>query len=585
MSTTSTRIPAILTGQALRALRDAGYTFAAALGEVIDNSIEAKANDIAIFMEDEQDAKGKIHVRRLVIADDGIGMAQDHDGNDILQRYLQLGYSTRYMSKKTIGKYGVGAKLAAFNFAERVDVWSCSDPEDGWRHVYFDLVEAEEQEKNGETVEIAEPDRQEIPEEFGHLVPEGTGTLVLWSKIDRLEAGRWAVDANQLRVELEKELARTFREFINGGIVISVNERTLLAHDPLFLMERTWADQRLQEEAKKAAKNEKEGSSKQKLPTHFPAELIADEPIKIGGSRARLRVTLYPHAVTRKRGLGGDNLARALRVPENEGQISFMRLNREISYTNVPRILPGGVRESDRFIGIELSFEPELDDYFGVRHVKRGVEPHGDLRNAARKLLAKYIPVARTRLEERWGKAAREEQEHGGEHAPVVEAANKVDQTLPKSRVQVSQGEEEHRRALEELAEDVGKEDEKEKQEYIEQIRDDPFVIESVSFPGQVFIDVQHFGGQVLIRLNTRHRFYRELWEPIRDIANQDPGTVSGDQAVRTARRTLEALSLLVVAYGKAESQDPNPQEHFMGLRNDWGRFLDTLLGKVKDVI
>jgi hypothetical protein len=110
-------------------------------------------------------------------------------------------------------------------------------------------------------------------------------------------------------------------------------------------------------------------------------------------------------------------------------------------------------------------------------------------------------------------------------------------------------------------------------------------VIESVSFPGQVFIDVQHFSNQVVIRLNTRHRFYRELWEPIREIAEQDPGTVSGDQAVRAARRTLEALSLLVVAYGKAESMDENPREKYMDLRNYWGQFLETLMGKVKDVV
>jgi hypothetical protein len=579
-------IPAILTGQALRSLRDAGYSFAAALGEVIDNSIEAKANDVTVYLEDEIDPKGKTHVRRIAIADDGMGMGVDQDGKDVLQHYLQLGYSTRYLSKNTIGKYGVGAKLAAFNFAERIDVWSCFDLEQGWRHVALDLAEAEHQEKNGDPVEIGQPNQQDFPEEFLHLMPEGTGTVVLWSKIDRLEAGRLAADANQLRLDLEKELSRTFREFIHGGIVISVNDRKLLAHDPLFIMDRTWADQRLQDEARKAAKRNPEPQPKQKLPTHFPAELIADEAIKVGGSSAQLRVTLYPPEVTRRRGIGGDGLAKALRVPENQGQISFMRLNREISYTNVPRILPLGVQDPDRFIGIELAFGPELDDYFGVRHVKRGVEPHGELREQIRQRLHRYIPVARKRLEERWGKVAREEREHSGEHAPIQQAVKEADRTLPKSRVKPSDTDtEDHERALTDLAEDAGKETEEEQKEYIEQIREDPFVIESVSFPGQTFIDVQHFGNQVMIRLNTRHRFYRELWEPIRDIANQDPGAVSGDQAVRTARRTLEALSLLVVAYAKAESQDSNPQDHFTDLRNDWGRFLDTLLGKVKDVI
>lgn len=586
MSTTETRtgIPAILTGQALRSLRDAGYSFAAAIGEVVDNSIEAKANEIAIYMEDEEDEKGKAHVSRIAIADDGVGMGRGEHDEDILQHYLQLGYSTRYMSRTTIGKYGVGAKLAAFNFAERIDVWSCADPEEGWRHVAFDLRHAHDEELAGRPVEIAAPDFVPVPEELAHLVPEGTGTVVLWSKVDRLAAGRLAANAHQLRLDLEKELSRIFREFLNGGITISVNDTELLPHDPLFLMDRTWADKVLEEAARRQAKER--GESTKKVPDHFGADVIADELIKVGRSRARLRVTLYPPAVTRRRGMGGDRLAVALRVPDNQGSISFVRLDREISYTNVPRIFGRQIDDPDRFVGIEVRFSPELDEYFGVRHVKRGVEPHGDLREQIRIRLAKYVPEARARLEERWGRVAAEEQEHSGEHAAVVDAVNQADRILPKPRVvEDEDDEQQHERKLLDLAEDVVGDDKTEQREYVERVRDQPFVIESVSFPGTQFIDVQHSSHQVIIRLNTRHRFYRELWEPIKDIATQDPGSVSGDQAVRAARRTLEALSLLVIAYGKAESMDEKPREKYTDLRNYWGQFLDTLLGKVKGVV
>ena len=46
----------------------------------------------------------------------------------------------------------------------------------------------------------------------------------------------------------------------------------------------------------------------------------------------------------------------------------------------------------------EVDFNPELDDYFGVRNVKRGVEPHDELRHNLRDRLAKYLPVARAKL-------------------------------------------------------------------------------------------------------------------------------------------------------------------------------------------
>jgi hypothetical protein len=40
-----------------------------------------------------------------------------------------------------------------------------------------------------------------------------------------------------------------------------------------------------------------------------------------------------------------------------------------------------------------------------------------------------------------------------------------------------------------------------------------------------------------------------------------------------------------VIAYGKAESLDENPHDRYMDLRNYWGQFLDSLLGKVKGVL
>src|SRR4030081_2670724 len=108
MVVASERIPVVLTGQALRSLRDSGYTLPAALGEVVDNSLEAEANNIRVRMDEAQEGRSsKRNTHRISVSDDGIGM-----DDFTLQHYLQLGFSTRYMSKKTIGKYGVGAKLS-----------------------------------------------------------------------------------------------------------------------------------------------------------------------------------------------------------------------------------------------------------------------------------------------------------------------------------------------------------------------------------------------------------------------------------------------------------------------------------------
>lgn len=563
-------IPFILPGNALNSLRDSGYSLAAALGEPIDNSLEANANEIRILLEEERSRKKK-HIHRISIADDGSGMDVD-----TLHRYLQLGFSTRYMSTTTLGKYGVGAKLAALNFARQIDVWSRTSATDPWLHVHFDLDEARDAESRGEQAGIEPPVQSEPPVFVNKYLPTRSGTVVVWSKVDRLEEGRLAEDANALRVDVEKELSRMFRYFIDAGRKLWVNETQLLAHDPLMLMEHTWVDSVLAEAL---------DESQRRRNAHFPAFKISRvrEEVEINGSAAYLTVTVYPKEVLRKRGAGGDKLATKLRVPENLGAISFVRLEREISYTNVPRIFPTGVLDPDRFIGVEVAFKPELDGYFGVRNVKRGVEPHGELRAKLRELLKRYIPAARQRIEDVWGERARTEQDTKGKHAAITSAVTDVDKVLPAPRAE-DVPESQREQALNELAEDLGITQEDSRQRFLEEKRDLPVVLESVNFPGTNFIDLRHLGHQVIIRLNTRHRFYRELWEPITEAA-QGENTLSGDEAARLARRTLEALSLLIVAYAKAETMHPEPHAQYDDLRNYWGHFLDTLLGKVKNVV
>lgn len=563
---------------ALRSLRDSGYTIEGALGEPVDNSIESGANRIAVKIEEGITESGKKGVTRIVIADDGAGMEEA-----VLRRYLQIGFSTRYMSDQTIGKYGVGAKLAALSVAKRVEVWSRARDNDPWRRVVLDLDEIggdDPDARENEDVSVDEPDLAPFPEGVVPIDPKGTGTVVVWSKVDRLDEGRRARDTPRLRSDIEKELARIFRYFLDGGIKISVNGHDLLPYDPLFLMEGTWSDVVLTKEL--GPKDTKAEGKPETL--HFGAEVLADENITVGRSTARLRVTLYPREVLRRRFLGGDELAQKLRIPGTEGVISFVRQNREINYTVVPRIFPAGIREFDRFIGVEVLFKPDLDLHFGVRNVKRGVEPDEQLRDEIRTRLALYIKTARRRLKEAWTDADAPDQQ--GEHDPIVNAAADVDRTLTKGRVEGPSDPREVEEALADLARDAGKDTTtEERDEYIERVRKMPFAIVSVDFPGNNFIDLEHLRGQVLIRLNTRHRFYRELWAPLKRVAEAPEGTLSPEEVSDVGRRAVEALTLMVLAYAKAETMHEDPHTQYGDLRDEWGRFLNQLLGKVKDVL
>jgi hypothetical protein len=564
-------LPVIKTGHALKSLRDSGYSIEAALGEVIDNSIEAKANVINIHLIDGKNKEYKKCVKEIVVIDDGQGMSPE-----LLQYYPQVGFSTRYMRTDTIGKYGVGAKLAALNFAKRFDVWSRTSENGKWYHTYFDLDETLKKEEKGEELMLAVPVLKRLPSHIFKLTDNTSRTIVNWTKIDRLEDGRYTENFDQLRVHIEKEISRIFRYFLDGGISIRLNKSILLPFDPLFLMNDTYNDLILRKYYKKKEDN--------KFQNHYHARIIAEEKVTLGINDAVLKITLYPKEVLRKRGLGGDVLAKKLRINDSQGIISFVRNYREVSYTNVPRIFPTGVQPPDRFIGIEVSFLPKMDESFGVRNVKRGVEPHGELRKKIRNLLKKYIPQARKLINDAWSVAAAEDKIKFGEHNAITNAVKTANKTLTNGPVK-DVSEEEEKTALEELALDVVGNNQDEKKQYLSQIKDAPFIIESVSFPGNQFIDITHLSHQIIIKINTRHRFYKEVWEPIKSLSELDAGNVTGEEALKIVKRTDEALSLLIVAYAKAESMSTNPIDEYSDLTNHWGHFMNSLLGKIKNII
>ncbi len=215
------------------------------------------------------------------------------------------------------------------------------------------------------------------------------------------------------------------------------------------------------------------------------------------------------------------------------------------------------------------------------------MEPHGELRKSIRDHLQKYLKIARDLLNQDWGEAQREHREKFGEHSSIVKAAKEANSVMPKGKAKGPATKIKENEVLNDLAKDVLGKDatEEKKQEYLSNVVDLPFIIESVDYPGTQFIDIQHLSNKSIIKLNTRHRFYREMWEPIKSMSQQEPGNINPDEVISISKRTIEALTLLLIAYGKAESMESNPDEKYRDLTTYWGQFLNTLMSKVKDVI
>src|SRR5207253_8905851 len=65
-----------------------------------------------------------------------------------------------------------------------------------------------------------------------------SGTLVVWSKVDRLSSGgRYGTSLEQKLAELTTFLARAYRKFIDQGTRIELDGKVIDLHDPLFLLD------------------------------------------------------------------------------------------------------------------------------------------------------------------------------------------------------------------------------------------------------------------------------------------------------------------------------------------------------------
>src|SRR5688572_10135483 len=95
----------------IHALRNLGYTFEQAVSDLVDNSISAEATRIILrFVTSE----GKLH--SFIIADNGHGMSASK-----LDEAMRFGSADDY-NDRSLGKYGLGLKLASLSHATAIDV-------------------------------------------------------------------------------------------------------------------------------------------------------------------------------------------------------------------------------------------------------------------------------------------------------------------------------------------------------------------------------------------------------------------------------------------------------------------------------
>jgi anti-sigma regulatory factor (Ser/Thr protein kinase) len=540
--------PLTQAGQALESSRDSGFDLSAAVGEVVDNSAEAGAS--------------KIRIRTMRIDDgatiDQIGMADDGAGvdPDILANVLSLGYSSRYNSRTGMGRFGMGLKLASLSQGRRIDVYTKRLDSTVIFHTYLDLDEVE----SGDQQELGVTELDAFPADYADLMahpktgePFTSGTLVVWSKVDRLaEGGRYGASLDERIKDLVKFLARAYRKYIDQGLFLELDGTTVTLHDPLFLLENP----RVIEKFAKDLRAEK-------------LHAAPESTIEIEGHEVTVTVTLLPREF------------RDLYIPDNEGKISILRQNREIYYDLVPKLYPGGKERLDRYIGVEVNFPAALDEYFQVRNVKRGAEPVSKLRERLRNDLKKPIEAARKMIRDYWDEVQREENlasGGGAGHETAQDAVDEADETAPAGRANLDVTPEDVDSELDRIVEDLGLDpDDPATKEKADSIRTSyqkrAITIVDGGWPGKELMDIVHLSGKAIVKINHRHPFISEVYDPVKAMAALDPADLNVEDVTELLRKVDVGLDVLLMGYAKAENMHDKPEDAYGELRSYWGIF------------
>ena len=581
---------------AINSMRSSGYRDTAlALAELIDNSIQAGINlnditNVEVICIDKivlVNQRKRQRIEQIAVFDNACGMEPD-----LLRIALQFGNGSNLSkaSQTSIGKFGMGLPNASISQCARLDVWS-------WKkgkcfYTYLDLSEIIE----GNMREVPDPQEISLPEKWKSLIKTDIGahgTLVVWSNLDRV---RWKQSTTFLK-NTEFLVGRAYRYFLNdksvkirlaafedsNGKITKSADREAKSNDPLYLMKGTLDP----------------------VPyNNSPAfDLFSEHDVSVTVDNEEHLVHLKFSIVKKKiRHLGG-NSPIGKNAAKNQG-VSVVRAKRELELNST---FDNSYDPRERWWAVEVSFEPALDDIFGVTNNKQAA--------TAFKLMnieedARSEDLAKSEFEEllketndprlpiyiisteinRVLRTIREQIKRMGEgrakkgtHAPQPGSAESIATEAIKKRKMESgiQGESDQDESLPEkereellknefvnLDHDLGEAHEM----AIDVARSDvKFVFQQGYVPGPVMFDVRSRAGKLIVVINDQHPAKEGLFELL-------------DNDNENSSQAMKSLKLLLEAWARLEDEAESKQRQLLSdVRSDWGRIARDFLQEAED--
>ncbi len=501
-------------GSFILGARDLGLEGIHAVCELIDNSIDAGADNIHINVEKnvEKDEGEKKKFLRISVEDDGRGISETiTDENEDVEYdgiTYALSFGGRYETEKAeIGKFGWGLSAAATCTSRRTEIFT-KQKDENWRWSYVDLDEMEEE---GDTRPPSSKEKSPDESDLNELEKD-SGTLVIFERCDDIERST----VNGMVNKLTREIPRIYRYYLEGGRTITVNGKELVPKDPLYMMEGCHnpgniplVEEPYHEETIKVEAEEEDG------------EGIHEVTVRV--------VWLDVEEIRKKDEWSGSWMSEHGLTEQNQG-FSLVRNGREIRYGLTHGLF--NTHADKNYMRAEIKFPPELDSKFGIQTNKSRLRIKDSMKDRLDEALAGTPEQIHRKTREKIRKLKTEANKETRDAEPSTseKSAEKADKYLKNRRTFNEEEEEEVIEKIEEKKEEDIQEiendpelDEEEREEQIEQTErtyerqksSNSFNVTTETLGSGHFFEADMRGRQANAVLNDGHIFH-EMYELLR---------------------------------------------------------------------
>jgi hypothetical protein len=574
-------VPLFFAQTLIASLRDVGYSHTtSALCEHVDNAIEAGATEARVFFR--QTGKRGQYVTDIAVYDNGTGM-----GPNALKVATSFGGSLSYNNRAGIGRFGMGMKTAALSMSPVMQVYSWQEP-NAYYNMTLDVAEVGKDRSN--LVELPDPTLMtELPDEISTLLTDPmswpdrsdqyllsnfenlterlgrSGTLVYMPDCDRLTYAM----ARTLCDHAVKEMSRVYRRSIGKGLRLYVNNRLVEAFDPTYSM-ATARHVRYIESGVKQSRLVLAKSVQVRLAEHSTKTV----PIT---------VRLYKLPIEEWSVLPSKTRKNDLRIYDGL-TVSIIRNDREVYAGELPDLITR--HAVAHWYRVQIEFPGILDEAFGVAANKQGVRLKEFVLSAIKEAVGDDISALNEEIKhfQAAQASARETSRPSASEMRATEAdafqQKALDETLSdEEQLQL----ESNLRALA-----VGlRRDKETDEEAFQRVKSSRYIIDFTHDAYWPFYHVDHRYGRVILKINTAHGFFTQLYDPIQKILKAQTPDRDGE-LLQTAQEDstsgpLVALELLLLSLARTQSLlglgNDDARKTLDALRSEWSAAYRVQLG------